>query len=287
MKKFGLSQNALERLWVNHKLWPNTVWNISDNQTAISKYKEIIGDMGQARAGCDRNIGYKKWFGKSENNVSIFNPGIIAMIMGLYGDEIPPGGNIYDPFGGGGTRALVCASNGFNYVGVEIREEEVQALRTRLGDFNLPGTARIIHGDARKAWVTDNWADAVITCPPYYNLEPYNGGPNDISMCDTYDPEFLNAIEDVICDCRRILKPGGLAFWVVGLHRDEKTKELLAINHDLSNIHREHGYHFREEVILYRKQTSAASRLGMFDKGNRLLIRNHEYLLIYRNDKEE
>jgi tRNA1(Val) A37 N6-methylase TrmN6 len=242
-----------------------------------------------AREGSAKNIGYMTWFGKSANNVSIFNPGIVALILALYGEELPEGANVFDPFGGGGTRALACASNGFNYVGVEIREEEVQGLRTRIGEFahDLPGTAHIIHGDARRSGVADDWADFIITCPPYWNLEDYGGGDDDLSGCITYG-DFLDGIEEVVNECQRILKPGGLAFWVVGLHRSDKTKELLPLNHDIGFIHRfaePYPWYIREEVVLHRKQTSAASRVGSFAKGNHLLIRVHEYLLIFRNDK--
>jgi tRNA1(Val) A37 N6-methylase TrmN6 len=288
MKKLGLGVNPLTNMWADKQIWPFTLWDITSEQKMMRVFKAVIGDQGEFREDSGVNIGYMTWFGNDPNNVSIFNPGIIAMILALYGPELPKGGNVYDPFGGGGTRALACASNGFQYVGVEIRDEEVQGLRKRLGEFphELPGTAHIIHGDGRDSRVETDWADFIITCPPYYDLEPYNGGPDDISMNTSYDPGFLNDLEAVVYDCRRILKPGGLAFWVVGLHRDKNTKELLPINHDLSNIHREYGWHFREEIILHRKQTSAAQRVGMFNKGNHLLIRNHEYLLIYRNDKD-
>lgn len=288
MKKFGLEQNPLTRMWASMRIWPYTVWDISLDQKMMARFKSVIGDQGEFREECDSNIGYKTYFGNSPNNVSIFNPGIIAMILALYGEELPEGGNVYDPFGGGGTRALACASNGFHYVGVEIREKEVQGIRERIGEFeDLPGTARIIHGDARRSGVADNWADFIITCPPYWNLEDYHGGDDDLSGCITYG-DFLDGIEEVVDECQRILKPGGLAFWVLGLHRFDKTKELLPLHHDISFIHRfsePHKWHHREEIVLHRRLTSAASRVGMFAKGNRLLIRTHEYLLIFRNDK--
>ena len=53
------------------------------------------------------------------------------------------------------------------------------------------------------------------------------------------------------------------------------------MNHDVTRLHREAGFSFREEVVLHMKNTGAIQRVGNFDKGSHRLIREHEYALVY------
>ena len=120
----------------------------------------------------------------------------------------------------------------------------------------------------------------LLTCPPYYDLEMYEGGANDISMLGTY-AEFLGALKDVIAGTYTALYPGANSCWVIGLHRD-KYGGLLPLHHDIAALHREIGVKFREEIILSHVNNGAIQRVGNFDKGQHHLIRNHEYALIFQ-----
>jgi len=191
---------------------------------------------------------------------------------------------IYDPFAGGGTRAIIAAKKGLKYIGVEVRKKEVLAIKERLKDNNV--CSQIIQGDSQKIEIIkDNTADFLITCPPYYDLETYRGGKADLSMAETYD-DFLNGIKNVVVESKRILKNNSLSCWVVGLHRD-KEGQLLSIPHDIVSIHKSLGFVHKEEVILnFDKNTAGAvRRAGNFEKGQKFLIRNHEYLEIFINKK--
>lgn len=283
-KRLGMARNPLRRIGEQYPVWPVTVWDMDHTNAKMKAHKKAIGDEGVAREQSG-TAGYKTTLGSSKNQVSIFNPNIMACLLKLY--PPPPGGNIYDPFGGGGTRAIVCATQeeAYNYIGVEIRQEEIDAVIGRLTQLENKGykhgSAQLVKSSSEHVpEVPDNWADILITCPPYYNMEKYQGGPLDLSMAPTYE-DFLDGINDVINENHRILKPGALACWVVGLHRDEYG--LIPIHHDLARLHAQ-GFTFVEEIVLHMKNTGSIQRVGNFAKGQHLLVRTHEYCLIFKKE---
>jgi len=206
---------------------------------------------------------------------SIFNPAVVIWILNMF---CPLEAVVYDPFAGGGTRAIVTEKSGRKYIGVELRQEEVDAIYDRC-NYNKV-SPEIICSDSRNVPEIESFsAEFLITCPPYWNLEKYDGGVNDMSMAETYDG-FLDMIEGTIQESHRILKPGSLACWVVGLHRNADG-ELLAMNHDVADLHQNNGFKFKEEVILHLQNTGSIQRVGNFEKGDRRLIRTHEYCVVF------
>ena len=271
-------KSALERYGV----WPVTVWPLNMQDPSTRELKALIGDDGEARSdvGTGRRMGatYQTSLGTRENNVSIFNPQVAANLLNLYAQ---PGDHVYDPFAGGGTRAIMAAKAGCTYRGMELRLEEVQASNARIERAGLPVRgAFVIHGDARAGKVADGWADFLITCPPYYDLEQYDGGPDDLSMAPTY-AAFLDMLYDVVVDTHRVLRPGGRAAWVVGIMRD-KAGTLLPLHHDIAGLLRRAGFRMLEEIVLHVQNSGAIQRVGTFDKGQRHLVRVHEYCLVFQ-----
>jgi hypothetical protein len=76
-----------------------------------------------------------------------------------------------------------------------------------------------------------------------------------------------------------------MSIWVVGLHRD--GDRLLAMNHDVTSIHTSMGFRLHEEIILAHKNNGAIQRVGNFEKGRNLLIRMHEYALVFESLKDK
>jgi hypothetical protein len=293
-KPFGIADKnilgSVRHMYAVEKQWPVTMWDLDHADKNLKQMKSRIGDDGTAREHSG-TAGYKTTLGASPNQVSIFNPVIVGIIHKFYPPE--PGRVVYDPFGGGGTRAImtVANKNGLHYIGVEIRKDEVDAVEARITTYQdnageaLPGTWQIIHGDSRHVpSVPDDHADMLITCPPYYDMEQYEGGEADLSMAPTYS-EFYTMLSDVIAESKRILKPGALSFWTIGLHRN-KEGHLLPMHHDLATAHHDLGFELVEEVILHMKNTGSVQRVGNFAKGEHRLVRVHEYLLIFRKRED-
>jgi hypothetical protein len=306
-------KSALERYGV----WPITVWPVDHSDKYTKGLKAIIGDdpndvMKSRHGGRGPNSGSDQFPGSkqasrsnandaqplgvvsrhnanplmstgansvytpgSTTHTSVFSPAVAAWLLNCYA---PDSGLCLDPFAGGGTRAIMAAKHGLDYVGLEIRPEEVAAVRARLEVQNIGYEARIIEADARDCGGFGP-ANFLITCPPYYDLEMYGGGEADLSMLKTYEA-FLAAMEIVIQGTHAALLPSATSCWVVGLHRDFQGG-LLPLHHDIASLHRRAGFKFREEIILNQVNNGAIQRIGNFDKGQRHLIRTHEYALVF------
>lgn len=259
-------------------IWPTTVWEVDSRDKYTKSLKKLIGDSGQNRAGsfeADDPTSLSTYRGKL--TASIFSPALAAWALNLYS---PDGGLIADPFAGGGTRAIVSAMLGHTYYGTEIREEEQKDVMARARSLQFDHAIDIRCDDGRNIDQFVHGADMVLTCPPYWNLEKYNGGENDLSMCKSYD-EFLEGIGEVAKSCLRAVKPGATAVWFVGLHRDRQGN-LLALNHDIARVHRKAGWLFREEIVVRRINDGSITRVGQFERGKKHLIRQHEYALVFK-----
>ena len=270
--------------------WPMTVWDCDYGDRVMQAVKKKIGDDGgpmnvtagvpSPRKGCldDRPEARDSIYGGTIT-ASVFNPAVAQMVLNFYA---PEGGMCFDPFGGGGTRGIVAVKSGLRYCGVEIRSEEVDAVRRRAERCGITEGMVMFCGDAADCseFMGDSSADFCFTCPPYWNLEKYGGGQGDLSMCRTYQ-DFLGGLGGVVNETFRILRPGSYSCWVVGLHRDTKGG-LLAMHHDVARLHLDCGFVFKEEVVLNLRGTGALRRVGNFGRGNQYLVRTHEYLLVFR-----
>ena len=251
-------------------VWPTTVWDCDFQDPGVRQMKQMIGDDGSARKGTKSVIAY-------QTADSIFNPAVAAWCLNMYA---PTEGVCYDPFAGGGTRAIMAVKHGLRYVGCELREEECRAVEARCEAAGAENF-EIHKGDSRYAstyfgkWI----ADFCYTCPPYWNMEQYDGGAGDVSMCRTYE-EFQRELYTVIQQQWEVVKPGSYVCWIIGMHRT-KEGELLPLHHAVAELHRRAGFRFREEVVLAWRNNGSLQRVGMFDKGQGHLIRSHEYLLVF------
>jgi len=296
MGGLGFKPDLFRKAIDHYGVWPVTVWDLNYSGKFMQALKQQIGDVCENRAGSG-SLGYqsknkkqtrKGCFSTEREDTksvyggkiteSIFNPETAISILKLYA---PKEGVVYDPFAGGGTRAIISAKFGLKYTGVEIRKEEVDAVIERCCASGVKsGEVVIYHASSTNVpHIKSESADFLITCPPYYDLEKYKGGEDDLSMLPTYEA-FLDSIQAVIQESYRILKPGTTSCWVVGLHRD-KNKELLCLHHDIAKLHKKAGFFHKEEVILHMKNTGAIRRVGTFEEGSHHLVRTHEYLLVF------
>ena len=310
---FGDEIDEFQTAKRRYGVWPFTVWDCDMSDQTTQGLKRAIGDIGAVRPGAwntrtagggpaeMRKIGKSRQRGSScgkdstrtgcftkpaddasvyrgKVNASVFNPAVAAWLLNCYS---PGAGLCFDPFAGGGTRAVMAAKHGLAYLGVELRQDEVDAVRARCERCGVSDSVHIECAGSQDCTeiASDASADFLLTCPPYWNLEQYDGGDHDLSMCECYGG-FLVGIESVVRECYRILKPGAIACWVVGLHRT-RDGELICMHHDITRIHRGAGFWVKEEVILAQRNNGAVQRVGNFDKGDRRLIRTHEYAMIY------
>jgi DNA modification methylase len=75
---------------------------------------------------------------------------------------------------------------------------------------------RLHLGDARDlAWIRDESVHLVVTSPPYFTLKTYARRDGQMAEIEDYE-YFLDELDKVWCECRRVLVPGGRICCVVG-----------------------------------------------------------------------
>lgn len=280
----GTTEDRYHNLKDRMPVHPVTIWPLPMDRWQRD-LRKLVGDEGQLRADSFMGGSFlPSEGGARENAASIFNPMLAGSLVQAYS---VPGDLIIDPFAGGGTRGIIAGAMDRNYVGIDIRQDEVERVRARALDLNL-GQVYVDHADA----ATVDWqhhlprkADMLLTCPPYWNLEVYSDDPADLSTKPTYG-EFLDGIEEVIVKSARGLKVGAPCVWVVGEFRHPETTELLDFPGDVARIHQRHGFWIYDRFIYTHANPQAFWRMGVYDK-TRKLIRVHEHVIVARYGQPE
>jgi DNA modification methylase len=154
------------------------------------------------------------------------------------------GARVLDPFAGFGTTLVVAARLGRSAVGVELLDERVAIVRSRIG----PG-ARIIQGDARGlADLVEGPFDLCLTSPPYMTTNDHPENP--LTAYETTDgdyPSYLAALGRVFAEVARVLRTGGHA--VVNVANITHLGTVTTLAWDLGRVIGSH-LTFRQEVFV-------------------------------------
>lgn len=208
---------------------------------------------------------------------SIFDPALCEV---LYHWFCPTGGTILDPFAGGSVRGIVANYLGFNYTGIDIRQEQIDSNYDQARVI-LPGREPKWHTGDSNLVLDDLFLekyDMVFSCPPYADLEVYSDLPGDISNMKY--PEFLSFYKSIIKKSVALLKPGGYCAWVVGEVRGDGGGYLGFVP-DTIKAFREAGMHFYNEAILLNAIGTAMLRVGKTFKSGKL-VKVHQNVLIFK-----
>lgn len=149
-------------------------------------YKDIasLSDLDIARA-----------FGQSGimRNYSVFDAALMQKVIGKYNIK-----SVYDPCAGWGERMLCCNDLGISYTGVDINKALADGYSKMINDFNI-SNATVIFADSAR-YDINNYYDAVITCPPYGDIEIYSSDGAENLLSDA----FLKWWETVVEKCKNI-----------------------------------------------------------------------------------
>jgi DNA modification methylase len=214
-------------------------------------------------------------------STSIFDPVLCELAYRWFS---PEGGIILDPFAGGSVRGIVASHCGRQYVGMDLREEQVQANRSQANVAQDPQP--VWHcGDSRTIdhVCKDIKADMVFSCPPYADLEVYSEDPNDLSTLKY--PEFKAAYFEIIQKACSLLKPNTFACFVVGDVRDKKGNYYNFVG-DTVEAFRAAGLHYYNEAILVTAVGSLPIRAGRQFAASRKLGKTHQNVLVFKKEEE-
>lgn len=213
----------------------------------------------------------------AETGTSIFDPVLCELAYSWF---CPPGGLVIDPFAGGSVRGVVASRLGRQYVGVELRQEQVEANREQ-GEALCPDLPPVWHtGDSRNIGriCADVAADFVFSCPPYADLEVYSDDPADLSTMAYED--FRSAYREIIAASCALLKPDRFACFVVGDVRDRRGNYRNFVG-DTVEAFRDAGLGYYNEAILVTAVGSLPIRAGRQFSAGRKLGKTHQNVLVF------
>jgi DNA modification methylase len=212
-----------------------------------------------------------------ESGTSIFDPTLCELAYRWFS---PSNGTILDPFAGGSVRGIVASMLGRQYIGVDLRQEQVQANRIQ-GDKICPDLTPVWHNaDSRDIdrICHDVDADFIFSCPPYADLEVYSSNPLDLSTMDYAG--FKEAYFDIIAKACSRLKQDRFACFVVGDVRDKSGNYYNFVG-DTVEAFRSAGLNYYNEAILTTPCGSVAMRAGNSFSTSRKLGKAHQNVLVF------
>lgn len=288
-------------------------WHTLFDSQASRENVELIAQSGQSSAVYELRNKMREQLGREPEwdeiidyakkkglhiyeGASIFDP-VLAEI--LYRWFCPVGGSILDPFAGGSVRGIVAGILGYDYLGIDLRPDQVKANEDQWKTLETNGTLK--NSDVDVDWIAgdsnvvcdkiDLPFDFVFSCPPYHDLEQYSDDPADLSNM-TYD-EFCTIYRSIITKAMAKLKPERFACFVVGDIRDEKGfyKNFVSETIDcFTKCIDEDGAHIKlyNEIILINVAGSLPIRVGrQFENGRKVGKMHQNVLVFYKGDPKK
>lgn len=212
---------------------------------------------------------------KSLNGTSIFDPVLCEICYEWFGKEK---GLIFDPFAGGSVRGVVAKLKGYDYLGIDLRPEQVEANRETAEKLNLNVHWECDDSLNQDKYINDNTADLVFSCPPYADLEKYSDDPRDLSNMN-YE-EFKKVYFDIIRKSCNKLKNNRFACFVVGEVRAKDGSYYNFVS-DTIKAFEESGLKYYNEIILLNSFATAGLRAGKIFSSTRKIVKVHQNVLVF------
>lgn len=222
--------------------------------------------------------------GSTSLGTSIFDPVVSEICCKWFTPYA--GAKIFDCFSGDTQKGLVFAMCGFEFAGVELRQEQVDVNNREIAGRGLP--IRYICDDGCN--VANHFEpesqDMLFSCPPYYDLEVYSDLPNDASNQGTYE-EFIDILRRAYSAAVTRLKNSRFAVIVVGDVRDKKTSGYYGFVDDVKKIFRDNGLHLYNEIILLEAVGRTAYRVNKLFETRKVAKMHQSVLVFYKGNPRE
>jgi hypothetical protein len=224
-------------------------------------------DVGEELSGMYRSV---------NDGISVIDPVVCEL---LYAWFCPPGGVVVNPMAGESVYGIVAAMMGRPYVGIEIRQEQIDSNRAQAEAIQPPVMPEWILGDGRDTQELAPDTDFVICCPPYYDLEIYSDDERDLSTADSYQ-EFLDAYFAIATASAAVLKPDRFAAFIVGDIRDERGLYRNFVSDTITALQAA-GLVLYNDAILLTPIGTLPFRSGKIFRAGRKLGKAHQNILIF------
>ena len=285
-------------------------------QARKKMWRGVIGDMGQSRQGKlvqSVQLQYKDLYTKTAEHrktlgisfreylekyvpeevkqkesqkvlstgVSLFDP-VLAEILCKWFTPYK-GAKIFDCFAGDTQKGLVFGTCGYEFKGVELRQEQVDINNEVIADRNLPISYVCDDGQNVANHFEPDSQDLLFSCPPYFDLEVYSDLPNDASNQGTYE-EFITILDNAFKAAYGCLKENRFAVVVLGDVRSKKDGIYYDFGGDVKRIFKEAGAYLYNELILIEVSSSVAVRAKKYMKSRKVAKMHQNILVFYKGD---
>ena len=243
-----------------------------------SMWNKYIGDSTETRDGdFGRTFNIQKQ--SLQKRTSTFDPVLVELMYKWF----CPKGNIkiLDPFGGEQTKGLVAGLLGYEYHGVEIRQDQTDYNKILAEKYS---NVHYICGDSTQIddILTDTDFTFCFTSPPYYNLEVYSDSESDISAKQSYE-DFMFDLTRIFTGCYRLMQNDTFTVVKVGeLRKDDGS--YYGFVPDIIRMMCNTGYKYYNEIILLNDIGSAQLRAAGNMKSRKIVKLHQNILVFYKGD---
>lgn len=250
----------------------------NDPKQRQARYSRKEADKNSNLNGAPRK---PEWATGTENmaaGTSIFDPVLCEV---LYNWFCPENGIIIDPFAGGSVRGIVAAYLNYQYIGIDLRQEQIEANRKQAEEILKDKPHPVWHcGNSLNidSICKDVQADFVFSCPPYHDLEVYSDDPEDLSTMK-YD-EFIKQYREIIKKSLSLLKDDRFACFVVSDIRDDKGFYKNFVSDTIMAFWNQ-GAILYNEIILVNVAGSLPIRAGRQFNSGRKVGKMHQNILVF------
>jgi hypothetical protein len=279
-------------------------------------WREVIGDMGESRSDKlikspeikykdiyqrtrehreSLGIGFQEYLDKYvpdevkeresqkvlSQGVSLFDP-VLSEIMCRWFTPAK-GAKIFDCFAGDTQKGLVFGECGYEFTGIELRQEQVDINNKIISDRNLHIRYICDDGQNVSKHFEPESQDMLFSCPPYFDLEKYSDLENDSSNQATY-ADSLKILQNAYADSLKILKIDRFAVVVIGDVRDKKTGLYRNLVDDVKRIFFEQGVSLYNEIILIETGASTALRAARYMETRKVAKMHQNVLVFYKGN---
>jgi len=220
--------------------------------------------------------------GGSLTGTSIFDPVLCEICYKWFNIEK---GKIYDPFAGGSVRGIIASKLGYDYTGIDLRQEQIDANKQNAKELGVNPTWYCDDSNNVDKYIEDNSVDMIFSCPPYADLEVYSDDPRDLSNMEYED--FCKVYGEIIEKACRKLKDNRFAVFVVGDIKDKNGNYRNFI--DLTKkCFNDNGCNTYNGIIYLQNISTASVRARRpFNSGRKVTKIHQNVLVFYKGDTKK
>ena len=219
--------------------------------------------------------------------------------------------NVFDPFMGHYSRPILTNHFGRGYWGCDISEDYYKRTKESikgsvtgglLNDEIIEDSDGVLEVNWKKNWlriekrdsrhllseeptIETEWADLIMTSPPYWDLEDYGDEPEQLGKDNSTFDDFMKDMKHIMSQCYDILKPHRYAVFVVNdFRKNSMVTGLTPYHSEVIRAGEEIGFNLHD-LFLYKTGKSAglfAQQLAHME----VTAKIHDFAVVFRKEPE-